>query len=100
MTPLNIIVMEVDFLKINIKARLKNKAFVISAVTLVISFMYKFLALANIVPDISENELLELLGIGVNFLALIGVVVDPTTKGISDSERAMSYYSENEGASK
>ncbi len=82
-----------DKVQINIKARLKNKAFLISAITLTVSFVYRFLALADIFPAVSENEILELSGILVNVLAVIGVVVDPTTTGISDSDRAMTYYS-------
>ncbi len=78
-------------MKINIKARLKNKTFVVSVITLTISFIYKLLALTDIVPEVSENELLELISLFINMLALAGVVVDPTTNGFSDSERAMTY---------
>ncbi len=80
-------------MKINFKARLKNKAFVVGVATLSVSFVYKLLSAMEIVPAVSENEILELLGLLVNILALVGVIVDPTTKGISDSERAMLYYS-------
>lgn len=83
--------MGVDILKINVKARLKNKTFLVSAVTLVVSFIYKLLAITDIVPEVSENEILELLGLLVNMLAFAGVVVDPTTNGFSDSDRAMTY---------
>ena len=78
-------------MKINIKARLKNKTFVVSVITLTISFIYKLLALTDIVPEVSENELLELISLFINILALAGVVVDPTTNGFSDSEIAMTY---------
>ena len=79
---------------LNIKARLKNKTFLISVSVLLVSLVYKALSLFGVVPDVSENELLELIGMGVNVLALAGVVVDPTTEGFSDSERAMTYYSD------
>lgn len=80
-------------MKINFKARMKNKAFVVGVATLVVSFLYKLLAAMDIVPAVSENEILELIGLAVNVLALVGVIVDPTTKGVSDSDRAMLYYS-------
>lgn len=80
-------------MKINFKARMKNKAFVVGVVTLLVSFLYKLLAAMDIVPAVSESEILELMGLVVNMLALVGVIVDPTTKGVSDSERAMLYYS-------
>ncbi len=79
-------------MKINFKARMKNKAFIIGVTTLVVSFLYKLLSALDIVPAVSENEILELIGLAVNVLAFVGVVVDPTTKGISDSDRAMQYY--------
>ncbi len=81
-------------MKINIKARLKNKTFLISVCTLLISFVYKLGAILEIVPSVSEVEILELLGVAVNVLAFLGVVVDPTTEGVSDSARAMTYYTE------
>ena len=82
-------------MKINIKARLRNKTFIISMVTLVVSFSYKLLAVADIVPAVSESEILELLGLMVNVFAIAGIIVDPTTKGVSDSDRAMTYYLED-----
>ncbi len=82
-------------MKINIKARLKNKAFLLSAITLTVSFFYRLLSLADVFPSVSENEVLQLTGIFVNILAVIGVVVDPTTEGFSDSDRAMTYYSDS-----
>lgn len=79
-------------MKINLKARLKNKTFIISAIALVLSFVYRILSVAEIVPDVAESEILEIAGMGVNILAFLGVLVDPTTEGLSDSERALMYY--------
>lgn len=83
-------------MKLNIKARLKNKTFVVSLVTLIISFVYKLFAVFEIVPDVSEYEVLSLLDVAINVLALLGVFVDPTTEGVSDSDRAMTYYTEKD----
>ena len=83
-------------MKINLKARLKNKTFIISAAALIVSFAYKALSLFDIVPSVSENEILEVIHMGVDILALIGVFVDPTTEGISDSERALTYYTDED----
>lgn len=78
-------------MKINLKARLKNKAFVISTAVLIVSLVYRILAAFEVFPSISESEIGEIINMAVNILALVGVVVDPTTEGISDSERAMTY---------
>lgn len=78
-------------MKINFKARLKNKTFLLSASALVIAFVYQILSIFDVVPPISESEISELVAMAVNILAFLGVLVDPTTEGIKDSERAMTY---------
>ena len=81
-------------MKINWKARFKNKIFVVSLVTLIISVLYKVLALFEIVPNITESDVLEVFSYLVDVLSFVGVVVDPTTDGVSDSDRAMLYYTD------
>ena len=78
-------------MKINFKARLRNKTFLISAGVLIVSFIYSLLSLFGVVPSVREQQITELFTMGVNLLALCGVVVDPTTKGFNDSDRAMTY---------
>ncbi|MBQ7116514.1 MAG: phage holin [Clostridia bacterium] len=78
-------------MKINLKARLKNKMFVLSASALIVSFAYQMLSAFDIVPKITENEIMGLITMAVNILAFVGVLIDPTTEGMSDSDRAMTY---------
>lgn len=78
-------------LKINWKVRFKNKAFIISFVTIVLSFVYQILGLFEIVAPISKEQVTQIIMIVINLLAGLGVLVDPTTAGIKDSDRAMSY---------
>lgn len=78
-------------MKINLKERLKNKTFVLIALTLIITFVYQLLALFGVTPAVSENEVVELVSMAINILAFLGVLVDPTTEGLSDSERALTY---------
>ncbi len=83
-------------MKINWKARLKNKVFVIAFATLVISFVYQILGLCGVVPSVSEEAIVNVITTAVNGLAALGIVVDPTTDGMSDSERALTYFTEND----
>ena len=78
-------------MKINIKERLKNKVFLLAAIALIISFVYQLLGMFGVVPCISEDEIVGLVTMAVNILAFLGVLVDPTTAGMSDSERALTY---------
>lgn len=81
-------------MKINWKARFKNKTFIIPFVTLVITFVYQVLGLFGVVPSVSEETLVNVITMLVNILAFVGVVVDPTTDGFNDSDRAMLYFTE------
>lgn len=78
-------------MKINWKVRFKNKAFVISFVTVVVTFVYQILSLLGITPALSESMVMNLITTVINALVMLGVLVDPTTKGIKDSDRAMTY---------
>ena len=81
-------------MKINWKARSKNKTFLITFITLVVAFVYQTLGLFDILPSVSENELVNLFTMLVNILAFAGVIVDPTTDGFNDSDRAMLYFTD------
>lgn len=76
---------------INLKVRLKNKVFLTTFTTTVIAFIYQMLALFDIVPPITQDKVIELLGLVFTLLGSFGVLHDPTTKGFRDSERAMTY---------
>lgn len=78
-------------MQINWKVRFKQKVFLTSFISLIISFVYSMLALFDVFPAITKNQVLEFVNQGLALLGLLGVIVDPTTAGISDSERAMSY---------
>lgn len=83
---------------INLTVRARNKAFwlaLIPAVLLLVQvvaapfgYQWDFVALNRQLADI-VNALFAV-------LAIVGVVVDPTTKGLSDSARAMTYVQPSE----
>jgi phi LC3 family holin len=86
-------------MKINWTVRIKNKNFWIS-------FIPAMLLLAQVVAsvfgyslDLGElgNKLLAVVNAAFGVLAIVGVVTDPTTKGISDSDQAMTYEKPKDG---
>lgn len=83
-------------MKINLKARLNNKVFLIVAAALILAFIYQVLAIFNVVPPVSQNSIMELVSMLLNILAFFGLLVDPTTAGMSDSERALTYLKAND----
>lgn len=81
----------------NWKLRLQNKTTLIALIAAAVSLVYQVLGICGIVPRVNEDTILTAAGTLVNALALLGIVVDPTTKGIADSERAMEYERPSEG---
>ena len=77
--------------KINWRVRFKNKVWLGSFLSLIVGFVYSMLALFDVFPEVTQSLVLQLINQVLTFLGLIGVIVDPTTAGIGDSERAMSY---------
>ena len=77
--------------KINWRVRFKNKLWLGSFLSLIVGFVYSMLALFDVFPEITQSLVLQLMNQVLTFLGLIGVIVDPTTAGIEDSERAMGY---------
>ncbi len=80
-------------MKINWKVRLKNKYFWLSMIPALLLLIRQILEIFGLAVDLSmlQEQLISVIGTVFSILALIGVVVDPTTKGISDSDQAMGY---------
>ena len=74
---------------LNLKIRLKNKTFIITMMTTVIAFVYQLLAQFEIVPKITQDQTIQVLMLIVNILAGFGILVDPTTEGVKDSDRVL-----------
>lgn len=78
---------------INWKVRLKNKVFWVTIIPLLLLLAHQVLKMFGIDFEyvILSEKLVELIGTIFAILALIGVVNDPTTAGVKDSENAMTY---------
>ena len=73
-------------MKIDIKTRLKNKTFLLGIAGSIVTFVYQMLGMFDVVPTISQDQIINLTGIVINILVGLAVVVDPTTEGISDGK--------------
>ena len=78
-------------MKLNWKVRFKNKFWLGSFLSLIVGFVYSMLTLFDVFPTVTENQILQMINQVLTLLGLIGVIVDPTTAGLGDSERAMGY---------
>lgn len=78
-------------MKINWKVRFKNKTWLTMFISLIVGFVFNILKMFDVVPVVTENAIMNVVAQVLEFLGLIGVLVDPTTVGIGDSNRAMTY---------
>lgn len=78
-------------MKINWKVRFQNKVWLSSFIALTLSFIYNLLGMLGIEPQITQAEAGQIASQVLMILGLLGVVVDPTTEGVEDSNRAMGY---------
>lgn len=78
---------------INWKVRFRNKRFILalaSALLLVVQVVAKVFGIQINVSALNENSV-ELINAVCGVLTILGVVTDPTTEGLGDSERALGY---------
>ena len=78
-------------MNINWKLRFKNKLILTAICVQVVSIVYAFLSMCDYVPGIGENVIVNLVYMVIELLCMLGIVVDPTTDGASDSAQAMTY---------
>lgn len=78
-------------IKINWKQRARNKAWLLSFITAVVAVIYQILKVLGITPSVAQDQIIEIATMLVEVLILMGVVIDPTTSGVKDSDLAMSY---------
>ena len=82
-------------MKINWKLRFQNKTTLTTMVFAVIAIVYKILSICGVIPAIAQGEVEEIAEMVIFVLCLFGIVIDPTTNGVSDSDRAMQYKKPN-----
>lgn len=78
-------------MNINWNVRLKNRTWLAAALALLVTFVFDILALFEIAPAITQDNVMQLISVVLTLLTGLGVLIDPTTPGAKDSERAMNY---------
>ena len=78
---------------INWTVRIKNKAFWLAVIPAVLLLIQAVAAVFGYTLDLGDigNKLIAVVNAAFGVLVVLGVVVDPTTAGISDSKQARGY---------
>ena len=77
----------------NWTVRLKNKTFWLALIPAVLLLVQVIAAVFGYQLDLGDlgNKLLDVVNALFAVLAILGIVTDPTTAGVKDSEQAMTY---------
>ena len=80
-------------MKINWKVRIKNPNFWLSLIPALLLLVQVVAAVFGFTLDLSDlgDKLLAVVNAVFAVLAILGIVTDPTTSGVSDSTQAMTY---------
>ena len=80
-------------MNINWKVRIKNRAFWLAIIPATLLLAQAVLALFGVTWDytVVSEQLVGIVNALFVVLAILGVVTDPTTEGMCDSEQAMGY---------
>lgn len=86
-------------MKINWIVRLKNKNFWIAFIPAMLLLLQVVAAVFGYSLDLGDlgNKLLAVVNAAFSVLVIVGVVTDPTTKGLFDSDKAMTYKKPKDG---
>lgn len=84
-------------MSINWTVRLKNKTFWLSLIPALLLLVQVVVAVFGVELDLGDlgNRLLSVVNAAFAVLTILGVVTDPTTEGVSDSKRALTYSKPN-----
>lgn len=85
-------------MKINWLVRIKNKNFWFAFIPALLLLVQVVAAVFGFSLDLGDlgNKLLAVVNAAFSVLTILGIVTDPTTKGISDSEQALTYQKPKE----
>ncbi len=78
-------------MNINWKLRLQNKVVLSSLIGIIIAAAFQIASLFGLQLTVSQEQIMGVVEVVLTILAALGIVVDPTTKGVSDSSQALEY---------
>ena len=86
-------------MSINWKVRIKNKTFWLALIPAVLLLAQQVAGIFGVALDFGglKDQLTAIVGTVFTLLAILGIVADPTTAGVGDSEQAMGYTEPKEG---
>lgn len=78
---------------INWTVRIRNKQFWVAIIPAILLLVQVVAAVFGFTLDLGDlgNKLLDVVNAVFSVLVILGIVTDPTTKGVGDSTKALTY---------
>lgn len=83
-------------MKVNWKVRLKHKTFWVAMLSAIVVFANQIAATLGYDITVVSEKVTVIAESILSVLAFLGIIIDPTTNGVSDSERALTYQKPKE----
>lgn len=74
---------------INWKLRFKNKATLTALISALVVFVFQVAGALGVTLPVGADQVMQAVTAVLTVLAALGIVTDPTTSGVSDSDEAM-----------
>lgn len=88
-------------MKINWKVRLQHKQFWVSLIALLLVLTNQIAGIFSVDITVYNDQITAITETVLSILGLLGIIIDPTTSGVSDSENALGYHKpKSEGGKK
>lgn len=78
-------------MKINWKVRLQHKTFWVALIALLIVLANQIAGIFSVDITVYNDQVTAITETVLSILALLGIIIDPTTAGASDSYQSMRY---------
>lgn len=78
-------------MKINWKARLRSGPFWIGLISAVVAAVFTIVPLCGVELSVTAQQVMHAVTLLLMIPTALGVISDPTTKGICDSQMALTY---------
>jgi len=87
-------------MKINWKVRLQHKQFWVSLIALLIVLANQIAGIFHVDITFYNDQVTAISETILSILGLLGIIIDPTTIGVSDSTQALNYDKPKDGETK
>lgn len=78
-------------MKLNWKLRFQNKQVLSALIAEIVAVVYYAAQMFGVNFNIPSDSWIQLGALIIAVLVTLGIIVDPTTKGVSDSKQALGY---------